>query len=294
MKALLVLFLATFPAILALRSDAGQVQDAAVAAPIVHEADLDAAPAEIFRLFSTSEGVRILFAGADARVDAKVGGDFCVMFLPSVDPTGDSIGTNGAKILEVLPDQKIVFEWKCPPFAKELNDGPLSRVVATLRPLGDDGQRSHLTLRHEGFGEGAKWKTCRDYFDGNWKRIVDDLVSRFALKIGPASDLVYEPAKDGSRQFLAFLHRGPAWKPGMSPADAPRLMNHTHYMASLKRRGILWMGGPAGQAEIGVAILKVPDEAYAKRVMAADPAVLAGTFTFEVKEWFAAPPSEKK
>src|SRR5579864_4646548 len=58
---------------------------------------MNASPDELFQMWTTEVGVHAFFAPA-AKIDPKLGGTYTIIFDPSVDPNGDSLGTNGARI----------------------------------------------------------------------------------------------------------------------------------------------------------------------------------------------------
>ena len=69
-----------------------------------------APPAEVFRLWTCTEGIGKFFA-PDARIDAVTGGRYEILFAPAKDPEGNSHGTKGARILKLVPDKELAFEW---------------------------------------------------------------------------------------------------------------------------------------------------------------------------------------
>ena len=74
------------------------------------EATINAAPGAVFRLWTSAEGIKKFFA-PDARIDARPGGRYQVIFFPSKDPEGNSHETKGARILKLVPDRELAFEW---------------------------------------------------------------------------------------------------------------------------------------------------------------------------------------
>ncbi len=90
---------------------------------ILLEKTVKGTPAEIFRLWTTLEGVRTFFA-PDARLDPRVGGRYEIIFDPATDPEGRSRGTRGARILTFTEPRARAFEWTAPPLAAELNENP--------------------------------------------------------------------------------------------------------------------------------------------------------------------------
>jgi hypothetical protein len=71
---------------------------------------VDLSPSEVFRLWTSVDGVKKFFA-PEARIDARPGGCYTIIFFPSKDPEGDSHGAKGARVLELVPNRKLAFEW---------------------------------------------------------------------------------------------------------------------------------------------------------------------------------------
>ena len=89
---------------------------------------VEAPPAEVYRLWTTPDGVKKLFA-PEAKIDLKIGGRYEIIFFPSKDPEGELHGTKGARILDLVPNKKLVFEWIT--FAGDNLLGTHARVAAT-------------------------------------------------------------------------------------------------------------------------------------------------------------------
>lgn len=254
---------------------------------IRHTAEIDATPAALFALWTTTEGVRIVFPGADAAIDGKVGGAFTVKFAPHIDPDGLALGTSGCKILELEADRRLVFQWKGRPDFPVMNVDPLpTAVTLTFTALPDD--RCKLELVHGGFGHGKEWNAGFAYFDQAWRGVLDLLVDRHARQPVPPPEVL---ALKRTTAFVVRLQPGPKWLQGKSTAEQPRLMNHFLYMMRLARDGRLLAGGACGATD-GLGILVVPDRATAERLMAADPAVLAGVFVPKIEEWHTVLPDD--
>jgi uncharacterized protein YndB with AHSA1/START domain len=154
------------------------------------EAIIAAPPTEVFRLWTSAEGVRKFFA-PDARVDATVGGRYEVLFAPAKDPEGKSHGTKGARILKMVPDKELAFEWitfagdeslgrNAPPYAPpaERNVRPLPTWVAlTFEPVAGEPNQTHLRFAHYGFRDGEKWEASYRWFGRAWKGVLDELAA---------------------------------------------------------------------------------------------------------------------
>ncbi len=248
---------------------------------ITLQVDIATSRAELFRLWTTTAGVKVVFPGADARIDARVGGAYCVIFAPEVDPSGDSLGTNGCVMKELVPDSRVVFEWRGKPDMPAMNARPFPTKV-TLDFQETAAGRTHVTLKHDGFGNGPEWDAGYSYFEGAWKSVLDGLTERFASP----SDLGTRLASLPKTETLYVVHLAPGsnWIAGKSPGEQPKILNHLMYMERLYGSGALVMGGRLGD-DHGLAILRVSDRSRAERLLAADPAVLAGTFAYTIDPW---------
>ena len=102
-----------------------------------------------------------------------------------------------------------------------------------------------------------------------------------------------EPELNMKRYFMGFLHRGPAWT--AEPTEEVIAISKAH-RANIERlaAGPLVMAGPFEQPEdadahgplAGIFVLEAASIEEAQALMASDPAVKAGRFTFEVLPWW--------
>ena len=88
------------------------------------------------------------------------------------------------------------------------------------------------------------------------------------------------------KKLYVVLSRGAA-----SPEQiAKHLPQHLEYMIGLEKKGIVFASGPLSdpdgqQRGNGLTILRAASVAAARRIAAADPFVIGGLRTFEVREW---------
>ena len=82
--------------------------------------------------------------------------------------------------------------------------------------------------------------------------------------------------------FIVTFSTGPAWTAGKAPAEQPAFKEHGANLQRLRREGRIALG--ARYADKGMIVARFPDEAAARRELAADPGVKAGTFTYEIAE----------
>jgi len=244
------------------------------------EASIEAPVAEVYRLWTTSVGARTLFPGADAEIGTEVGGPYTVIFDPEGSPDGSDNGTRGCRILGLERDRAVRFEWRFPTWADELNVEPWpTRVEVRLTAAGEG--RTRIALDHHGFGRGALWDRLFDYFTAAWGRVLHGVELRYAAN----PDVSLPEGASRTSLYVVMLRPGPKWQADRQIVEQARLFNHVAYMYSLIGRGLFKMGGPIGNDGRGLAVMNVPDEATARRLMDVDPAVLAGTFSYEVLEW---------
>lgn len=83
--------------------------------------------------------------------------------------------------------------------------------------------------------------------------------------------------------YLLIYKAGPAWQ--AKPLSQQGLRPHGAYMKSLFDDGRLVAGGPMTDTGGGLAIIRVASAEEAKKVLAADPAIVSGIFTAEVHPW---------
>jgi len=152
------------------------------------QVEAQCSPEEAYALWSTSEGVKQFFAPA-ARIDARPGGEYTILFLPEKDPEGLSHGTKGARVLKTVPGKSFSFEWitfagdgslgrNAPPFApRSLRDAkPLPTwVELEFTPVAADKSRTHVQLTHYGFKDDALWEESHRWFSRAWAGVLGQL-----------------------------------------------------------------------------------------------------------------------
>ena len=135
-----------------------------------------AAPvADVWKAWTTPEGIESFFAPKAARVEPRPGGAFELWFGVNL-PEG-SRGSEGCLFHSVTPMEQLVFQWNAPPTIPAIR--PLRTLVyLDFKPL--DGNRTELTLRNFGYGQGDDWQKSRAYFERAWNAVMDNLQKRFA------------------------------------------------------------------------------------------------------------------
>ncbi|MDM7914985.1 MAG: SRPBCC domain-containing protein [Candidatus Eisenbacteria bacterium] len=161
-------------------AESAPAEAGATLAPIHTEAVVPAPVSEVWRSWTTSEGVKAFLT--DANVELRVGGPFEFYFLPDA-PQG-ARGSEGCTVLAYEPEKMLSFSWNAPP-----EFGPLREqhtwVVVRMQPEGEKATRVSLT--HLGFEELAAgdppnrdgWAEIRTYFDNAWPNVLAALVQHF-------------------------------------------------------------------------------------------------------------------
>jgi len=138
---------------------------------------IDAPVAEVWKAWTTPEGIESFFAPKAAKVIPEPGGAFELWF--GLDLPEGSRGSEGCMFHSVTPMRQLVFEWNAPPTI------PTIRKLRTLVYLDFapvDDNRTSVTLRNFGYGEGEEWAKARTYFDRAWNAVMSSLAKRFAAK----------------------------------------------------------------------------------------------------------------
>jgi uncharacterized protein YndB with AHSA1/START domain len=135
------------------------------------EATVKAPVAEVWRVFTTSEGAEEFFA-QKANIRLAIGGPYEIQF----DPNNEQSGTKGLKILSYAPGEMISFQWNAPTEYPEVRNGG-TWVVVQMRP--DGANRTHVTVTHYGWKEGLEWDQAYAHFVRGWSDLISRLERRF-------------------------------------------------------------------------------------------------------------------
>jgi uncharacterized protein YndB with AHSA1/START domain len=138
---------------------------------------VNAPVAEVWKAWTTTDGIESFFAPKAAKVEPVPGGAFELWF--GVNMPEGSRGSEGCLVHSVKPMEQFVFEWNAPPTI------PTIRKLRTLvyldfKALPDN--RTEITLRNFGYGTGEDWGKTKAYFEQAWPHVMDSLVKRFAAK----------------------------------------------------------------------------------------------------------------
>ena len=140
------------------------------------EKTLDMPADELYKLWTTRDGIRTFFA-PEIHLDLEVGGRYEIVFDPIKDPAGAKIGSHGARLLRLVPGRELAFDFTFPPFGPELNTKPYPTWVEIhLKPVEEAPGKTHLSLIHRGWPEGETWSKVFVMFrDQHWPLVLTRL-----------------------------------------------------------------------------------------------------------------------
>lgn len=260
------------------------------AAPIRVEVEVAAPRPDVFRAFTTTDGVTTFFAPA-ARVELRADGPYELYFNPSA--AAGSRGSEGCRVLSYVEDEMVSFTWNAPPTLGNAARMLRSFVVVQLSDAGPG--RTRVQLTHAGFGAGQPWEEIRTYFARAWPAVLKQLQTS-VLK-GPIWHRV-EVAQPARRPYVYSIrpvHPEHLEKP--TPAEAQALQGHVEHIRSLLAAGRLVVAGPSFDPSLfpkskgtvpfrspppGLVIFYADNDADALATLEADPAVRAGVFAGRV------------
>ena len=139
---------------------------------IVKEVVVNAPVAEVWKVWTTTEGVVTFFAPR-AHVELRAGGPY-ELYFDAAQPKGLQ-GSEGCTVVKFQPMEKLVFTWNHPPFLSIRNE--LTRVTLTFHEIATG--RTRVSLRHTGWKEGVEWDQSFAYFDRAWTKVLANLDHRF-------------------------------------------------------------------------------------------------------------------
>lgn len=168
--------------------------------------------------------------------------------------------TVSGEYLVVEPPHRVTFTWK-----PEWDGGHVSTVTYRLEPT-PEGTR--LVLRHDGLTD--RPDSCRGHTQG-WERVLGWLAAH--------ATSAHTAAAPAQHHVLARLvPPRPDFAMTMSPAERATMGEHVAYCRSLLQKGKAVLFGPVvGREGVwGCAVLTVADDAEARAIVDADPAVTSG------------------
>jgi len=133
---------------------------------VTAEVTVNAAVAEVWKAWTTGEGIKSFFAPG-CKIELRVFGAFEIYFNPD-GPPGQR-GAEGNMILAIQPHKMLSFTWDAPPTLSNVRQQRTS-VVLRFNDLGNN--QTKVTLTQIGFGEGEEWDKAFEYFSHAWQEVV--------------------------------------------------------------------------------------------------------------------------
>jgi len=181
----LVALLAAFPA-LAADAPPEKTSDQVIRKEVL----IDAPPADVYRAWTTSDGLKSFFAPGN-NIELTPGGPYEIFFMPTA-PEGQR-GAEGCKVLSFLPDEMLAFTWNAPPSIPTIrNSDHKTQVVILFQPA--EGNKTRVKFEQFGFGDGGEWPKYVTYFTNAWDKVLGNCQKHFAAA-KPAAPAPDDPQK---------------------------------------------------------------------------------------------------
>lgn len=140
---------------------------------LVKEADVAAAPMDVWRAWTSSDGLASWWGVPKSNIGLRIGGPFEIHF--DLDQPEGLQGSEGCRVLAYVPGESLAFTWNAPPHLplREAN----TWVVLTFSAA-DKG--CVVRLVHTGFLDGPDWDDYMAYFDNAWAYVLELLVEHWS------------------------------------------------------------------------------------------------------------------
>jgi uncharacterized protein YndB with AHSA1/START domain/uncharacterized protein YciI len=247
--------------------------------PIKKQIVVKAPRADVWQAFTTREGVSSFF-GTDARIELRPGGAYEI-FFDHASPEKGYRGSEGCRILFLVPEELLAFTWNAPPNMPELR---WQRTYVLLQLEQIDRRRTRVRVTHAGWQNEPGWAEARSFFDKTWDLVLDGLKQHLATPPSArTAAAVAKAAPLAPRKQYAYFVR-PARATRLTAQEQQLVAERSQYMKKLLSEGHLIFAGeapaPADPANVptGMVIFEAESDADAQRVMAEDPAVKAGIY----------------
>jgi uncharacterized protein YciI len=152
------------------------------------------------------------------------------------------------------------------------------------------------------FDELIRWSTCAELPQETAvtqergperRRFIGMSLAAASIGIAAASraaENVSVPS-DARATYLVIYRAGPSWPSG-APIRALPLREHGRYMLELYRQSVLRFAGSFADDSGGAVMFDAENDAAARAIVDADPAVISGIFTFQLHRWALVPWAE--
>jgi uncharacterized protein YndB with AHSA1/START domain len=121
---------------------------------------------DVWDAWTTDDGAQCFFA-PKCSISLRPGGAYEMLF--DLDAEIGSQGGEGMVIMAIQPKRMLAFTWNAPPHLPEVR-GQMTHVIVRMRPLGPE--KTAVSLRHDGWGDGGEWEDAYQYFSRAWLEVV--------------------------------------------------------------------------------------------------------------------------
>ncbi len=125
----------------------------------------------VWKRWTTHEGL-MSFLGRDNKIELKPNGAFEIYFMLD-NPYGER-GSEGCKVLSLLPERFLSFSWNAPPHFEEVRNSDYKTwVVVEFQSLSNE--QTKVVLTHLGWPDDERWFPVFDYFEEAWDIVMKKL-----------------------------------------------------------------------------------------------------------------------
>ena len=78
-------------------------------------------------------------------------------------------GSEGTHILAMQEERFLSITWALPPYMPEVREH-LTHLTVRFEPVSEE--RTRVSIRHDGWGEGGQWEDAHAYFETNWSAVI--------------------------------------------------------------------------------------------------------------------------
>lgn len=128
---------------------------------------LNAPIEKVWHTWTDSQDITNWFS-PEAHIEPRLGGPYELYFDPS---NHGHQSTKCCKIIEIKPMKSLGFQWKGPDMYHETmnTSAPITYVHVTFKP---EGEKTHLTVNHGGWGKGEKWDEAKAWHVNAWEGVL--------------------------------------------------------------------------------------------------------------------------
>lgn len=134
-----------------------------------NEIEVDCSKETAFEMWTTSAGVAKFFS-PDSRIEPFPGGAYEMYFGLEPDEKGRR-GSQGSRVVSMLPNEFFIFDWTFPPTTPELRrTDAKTHIKVEFDALGN--QRCRVRLTQYGWKTGEEWDKGYAYFERVWPVVL--------------------------------------------------------------------------------------------------------------------------